>query len=184
MVLHSTQPACADLSCTSQQNDEVAQKRQVVILLREIKGQRVSSVILGWGKTSNVEVAKGELLEQAKPKCSGDATAVYQVIGNKNITVRCEARDVALLSGVQYALLIAIPTPMERLSVYMNKSWMDWGAAAAVGSDVYIRVPKKHTSECCSSARIHYIGTMGGNNAGTIFGVEITVSGTRETSSC
>ena len=141
-----------------------------------MQGEMASSVLFGlWPKKSQVDVPRGELLEKVKPKYNGNVAAVYQVSGNKAITVRCEASDVTLLSDVQHALLMAIPNAMERFIILMTHGWLDWGAAVKAGDIICIRIMT--TGEpCYCEARVHYVGSVIGGQQETMFGVEITVS--------
>ena len=141
--------------------------------MKDLKVETVLSQLLGrWAKTSTTVVQRGELLELVR---TNDITAVYQVRGKKAITVNCEADYVTALNGVQCALLEAIPTPVERFSVFVTNGWLEWGAAVKVGDMVYICV--EMDLEYYSFARVHYIGRLiGSDQPGTMFGVEIMVS--------
>ena len=118
-------------------------------------------------KKDEIEVSRGELLIR-----KGDLLCVN---GNESVAFKYESADVAPLLDVQYSLLKAIPTAKGRISVFKTDGWMDWGGDVKKGDEVYIRVIKDGM-ECCSTAVVHYIGTMTGEHPGTMFGVEITVS--------
>ena len=140
--------------------------------MKDLKVETVISYLLGvLAKSRTTEVPRGELLELVR---INDITAVYQVRGKKAITVHCEVGEVTALNGVQCALLEAIATPLERFSVFVTNGWLEWGAAVKVGNTVYIRVMMDLEHYC--TARVHYIGKVTGDQPGTMFGVEITVS--------
>ena len=178
IAIHTTtQPinAAGTPSSTPQQMEEAAKEIEATILMIDVEGELVTPALLGiWTTKSKIEVQRGELLELIKPKHNSDAAAIYQVRGKKAITVKCRADDVTPLNGgVQCALLEAIPTPVERFSVFMTNGWLEWGASVKVGDMVYIRLMKKKM-DYCSTACVLYIGT--GKYPGTMFGVQITVS--------
>ena len=127
-------------------------------------------VLLGaYTKKAEIEISKGELLIR-----KGDLLFVN---GNESAPFEFhkECDNIAPLQDVQYNLLKAIPTAKARVPVFVTDGWMDWGADVKKGDEVYIRVIKDGI-ECCSTAVIHYIGTMTGDHPGTMFGLEITVS--------
>ena len=144
------------------------------ILLKDLNVETVSWSIhlINYSKTSQADIPKGELLIR-----NGDL--VY-VRGKEGTAFKYEAdKDlhIAPLDVEQCALLEAIPTPKARFSVFVTDGWMDWGVAVKKGDNVYIHVPMKDDVEgCCSTAIVHYIGPLGGDQQGTMFGVEITVS--------
>ena len=122
-----------------------------------------------YSKKADIEISRGELLVQ-----KGDLLCVN---GNESVAFefRTESDNVAPLDGVLYNLLKAIPAANGRLSVFKTDGWMDWGAGLKKGDEVYIRVTKGGEG-CCSTAVVHYIGTMSGTQPGTMFGLEINVS--------
>ena len=151
----------------------LATSNQYYILVKELKAEKVSWSIpvVNISRTSQIALSKGELLIR-----KGE---VVHVRGNEGATFKFESNYVAPLDDVQLGLLEAIPTPRGRMLVFANEGpsiWLDWGAAVKAGDSVYIRVPMKDGSECCSTARVHYIGCLTGDQPGTFFGVEITVS--------
>ena len=120
-------------------------------------------------KKSEIDISKGDLLVRKGDLLypNGNESAAFEF--NE------ECGNVAPLENVQYNLLKAIPTAKARVPVFVTDGWMDWGAGVKKGDEVYIRVIKDGI-ECCSTAVVHYIGTLTGDNPGTMFGVEITVS--------
>ena len=120
-------------------------------------------------KKAEIEISRGELLIR-----KGD---LLYPNGNESAAFKFhnEFCYIAPLVDVQYNLLKAIPTAQERISVFATPGWMNWGGDVKKGDEVYIRVIKDGM-ECCSTAVVHYIGTITGDNPGTMFGVEITVS--------
>ena len=140
-----------------------------------VKVERVSCSV-NISRTSQTDLSKGELLIR-----KGD---FMHVKGNEGVAFKYECDKIAPLNDVQCALLEAIPTPRGRFTVFVTSGgwhsdrvrWLDWGAAVKAGDSVYIRVPMKDGSECCSTARVHYIGRLTGDQPGTMFGVDITVS--------
>ena len=143
------------------------------ILLSNRKAETVSRSILGWyTKIVDIEISKGELLVR-----KGDLLHVYvNESESAAFEYHNESNYIAPLFNVQYNLLKAIPTAKDRISVFMVLGWMDWGADMKKGDKIYIRV-NNGGMECCSTAVVHYIGTMTGEHPRTMFGVEITVSG-------
>ena len=142
------------------------------ILLRDRKVETVPWVLLGaYTKKAEIEISRGELLLR-----KGDLLCVN---GNESVAYKyhteLENMNIAPVIGVQYNLLKAIPTTKLRMLVFVTDGWMDWGVDVKKGDEVYIRVIKDG-KECCSTAVVHYIGTMTGEHPGTMFGVEITVS--------
>ena len=151
----------------------LATSNQYYILVKELKVERVSWSIpvFNISRTSQTDLSKGELLIR-----KGD---LMHVKGNEGATFKFNsdsAHNIAQLDDVQLGLLEAIPTPNGRMLVFVTPGWLDWGAAVKAGDSVYIRVPMKDGSECCTTARVHYIGHLTGDQPGTMFGVEITVS--------
>ena len=129
------------------------------ILLSNRKAETVSRSILGvYTKIVDIEISKGELLVR-----KGDLLHVYV---NESESAAFEYHNES-----NY-----IATAKDRISVFMVLGWMDWGADMKKGDKIYIRV-NNGGMECCSTVVVHYIGTMTGEHPGTMFGVEITVSG-------
>ena len=124
-----------------------------------------------FSKKTEIEISKGNLLVR-----KGDSLCVN---GNENVAFEFhtenEQSNIAPLFEAQYNLLKAIPTAKWRISVFVTYDWMDWGADVKKGDEVYIRV-RIDEDEHCSTAIVHYIGTVTGEHPGTMFGVEITVS--------
>ena len=155
----------------------LATSNQYYILVKELKAEKVSWSIpvVNYSRTSQIALSKGELLIQ-----KGD---FMHVKGNEGVAFKYECGYVAPLDDVQLGLFEAIPTPKGRFNVFVtivdkitDSCWLDWGAAVKTGDSVYIRVPMKDGSECCSTAHVHYTGCLTGDQPGTMFGVEITVS--------
>ena len=140
--------------------------REPYLLLKDRKVETFSSVLGVYSKKNEIEIPKGDLLIR-----KGD---IYCVDGNESVTFT-ECLDVAPLDYVQFSILKAIPTAKVRFSLFVTEGWMEWGAGVKKGDKVYIRV-KKGGDECCSTAVVHYIGAGTGDQPGTLFGVEITVS--------
>eukprot|EP00731_Ephydatia_muelleri_P026538 Em0018g638a len=121
-------------------------------------------------KKAEIEISRGELLIR-----KGD---LLRINGNENAAFEfhTECENIApLFSSVQYNLLKAIATAQERISVFATPGWLDWGGDVKKGDEVYIRVIKDGI-KCCSTAVVHYIGTLTGDHLGIMFGVEITDS--------
>ena len=155
----------------------LATNNEGYILVRELKVETVSWSIpvVNISRTSLIELSKGELLIR-----KGD---LMHVKGNEDATFKFDYDNVCPLDDVQLCLLEAIPTPKGRFAVFVtiaNKitdiGWMNWGTAVKAGHSVYICVLINNGSECCSTARVHYIGRLTEDHPGTMFGVEITVS--------
>ena len=145
------------------------------ILVKELKVERVhwSIPIVNVSRKSQTDLSKRELLIQKDDW--------LYVKGNEDVAFQFDyevADSTAQLDDVQLGLLEAIPTPNGRFTVFVTTGWLDWGAYIKTGDtcSVYIRVPMKDGSECCSTARVHYIGRLTEDQPGTMFGVEITVS--------
>ena len=147
-------------------------KDEDYILLKDLKMETVSwSIPHVYCKTSEADISKGTLLFRKGNR--------IQVKGKEGAAFKHDSEQaihVAPLDVEHHALLVAIPNPLGRFSVFVTDGWLDWGTAVKAGDSVYIRVPMRDGSECCSTARVHYIGKVTEDQPGTMFGVEITVS--------
>ena len=144
------------------------------ILLKDLNVETVSwSIpIINYSKTSQTDIPKGELLIR-----KGNLVYVKGKVGPAFKYEADKDLHLAPLEVEQCAFLEAIPTPKARFSVYVTDGWMDWGVAVKKGDKVYISVPMKGDIEGrCSTAIVHYIGRLGEDQPGTMFGVEIIVS--------
>ena len=117
-------------------------------------------------KKAEIEISRGDLLVQKQDLLYFNGNEIVAFTYHK------ENDNIAPLVGEQYNLLKAIPTAKERFSVFMTPGWMDWGAGVKKGDEVYICVCKEY----CSTAVVRDTGILTGDNLGTVFGVEITVS--------
>ena len=122
-----------------------------------------------YSKKAEIDISRGELLIKKGDLCN--------VTGNDGVAFNLEpdSQEIAPLLDVQYNLLRAIPTAKGRITLFATPGWLDWGVDVKKGDEVYIRVIKDGT-ECCSTAVVRYIGAVTGDEPGTLFGVEITVS--------
>ena len=138
-----------------------------------VKVETVSRNIphVNMSRISQTDIPKGELLI-LKGGSQGDW---LHVKGNEDVAFKFDGNKVAPLDDTQLGLLEAITTPKGCMMVFATPGWLDWGAAVKTGDRVYIRVLMKDDSECCSTARVHYIGRLT-DRPGTFFGVEISVS--------
>ena len=121
-------------------------------------------------KKAEIEISKGDLLVLKRD--------LLYVNGNENVAFNyhIEYDDIiAPLVGEHYNILKAIPTAKGRFSVFVTPDWMDWGAGVKKDDEVYICV-RKDCEEYCSAAVVRDTGIVTGDNLGTVFGVEITVS--------
>ena len=121
-------------------------------------------------KKAEIDISRGDLLVLKRD--------LLYVNGNENVAFKYhgEGDNIApVLVGEQYNLLKAIPKAKGRFSVFVTPGWMEWGSSVKKDDEVYICV-RKDCEEYCSTAVVHYIGTMTGEHPGTMFGVEITVS--------
>ena len=118
-------------------------------------------------------ILRGKLL-----LCISPDQGRYQVAGDPSVTLQIVCKDdVALLTGAEYELLIAIKSHEARYAVYKRtEDGVEWGLHLTLGTCVHATLPSKLAipTEPVESV-VRYIGPLSNKN-GIHFGVEIIVS--------
>lgn len=150
-------------------NQEMESKQRY-ILLTELPG-----VTRGpGGGERHVVVLPGTLMHRLESS-NYQVCSLYDLVSNHSTTlkVREDMGDVLSLSKYEAQLLSAIPSPVDRFTVYTTPGKLDWGASLKIGDIVYTHLRDIH----CVAVAVRYQGPLEGYGPDKImFGVEIQVN--------
>lgn len=153
------------------------------ILLKDLSARKGSSYLGGLVTTKKtLTVLKGELVvaapgEDSVPRHGAWKPHKYRLAQDTAVTLRAEDGEVALLDQRKYSLLEAIKSSEARLSTFLNKDKIKWGLSLVEGSEVFVTMNPEVSREAQlhSQAVVRWIGKLGREERGTVFGVEIMV---------
>ena len=158
------------------------------ILIRDIQGLKTPSGFGGVVKglvrdllhqKDDVHVLRGELLvpQECEDGAQGEddqKRTPFQLFSDSQITVFCNAQDIAPLNHTEFQLLAGIKSPQARHKVFIDDG-LDWGSRLVDGSHVSVALPSSNLSvPTMAVAIVRYVGPFP-DELGLKFGVEIMV---------
>ena len=168
------------------------------ILIRDIQGLKTPSDIQGQNsgiggvmkglvrdllhqppQKDDVHVLRGELVfsQEREDGWQGDddqKRTPFHLLRDPQITVFCNAQDIAPLNHTEFQLLAGIKSPQARHKVFIDDG-LDWGSQLVVGSRVSVVLPSSNLSvPTVAVAVVRYVGAFP-DELGLKFGVEIMV---------
>ena len=153
------------------------------ILTKDLRAERVASRFAGL-RTSRkvVDAQRGELLvvipsQDLVPRKDGKKPHNYRLARDMTVTVRAEEEEVALLDQLDHFLLEAITCVHCRFTTFTSADKLKWGRSLTEDREVFVVMNQKkpQTAQLYSRAVIRWVGVLGIEERGTVFGVEIMV---------
>ncbi|XP_052230210.1 ubiquitin carboxyl-terminal hydrolase CYLD-like isoform X2 [Dreissena polymorpha] len=110
------------------------------ILLRNCVGKKKEKGLIK-STTSKVDILPGSLLLfifNDTDHSSNQNICVLETLDPENIEVKCNNEDFDGISKEEYEVLVSIPTCNERMTIYLDKHWLQEGLELNVNDYVYV----------------------------------------------